>query len=83
MTIGGNCNHFDGVIFVPDGKLRVSGEGNGHDWNTGSSQCASGVHHPGFAGGVVAYAVELSGNYGVLRGGAGGVSTPDRLFLDE
>ena len=83
VIINGNCNHFDGVVFVPEGKFRISGEGNGHDWTAGSGQCSSGIHHPTYSGGVVAYAVELSGNYSLLRGGWGGASTPDQVFLDS
>jgi hypothetical protein len=75
FKFSGNCNLFDGVAYVPQGKFRVSGEGNGHDYGTGKS-CPQG--HNTFSGGVIAYAIEQSGNWSVYRGGSvpAGEGTP-------
>jgi hypothetical protein len=75
FKMNGNCNLFDGVLYVPQGKFRFSGEGNGHDYGSGKS-CPQG--HNTFSGGVIAYAIEGSGNWSVFRGGnvPGGEGNP-------
>jgi Flp pilus assembly protein TadG len=82
LKISGNCSLFDGVIYAPFGKIRLSGEGNGHDYGTGAS-CVR-AKTPSYSGGLVAWSFESSGNYSVLRGGIAGssTSTPE-LFLDS
>jgi hypothetical protein len=69
MKVSGNCNRFDGVAYVPWGKYTTSGEGNGHAYNTGSGQCGSQAATPTFTGGVLAWAINVNGNYNLWRGG--------------
>jgi hypothetical protein len=78
MKLSGNCILFDGIAYVPYGKYRASGEGNGHDYNTGSGQCVSQAKQLSHAGGVLAWAIELSGNANLYRGGnvPGGTGSP-------
>jgi Flp pilus assembly protein TadG len=78
MKVSGNCNRFDGVAYVPFGKYTASGEGNGHDYNTGSGQCGSQAANPSHAGGVLAWAINVNGNYNLYRGGnvPDGTGTP-------
>ncbi len=81
LKMSGNCNRFDGIAYVPDGKFRVSGEGNGHDYAPGSGQCSSLPGTPDFRGSVQAYAIEISGNYSLFRSdslGGGG-----QIYLAE
>lgn len=78
MKVSGNCNQFDGVLYVPNGKFTASGEGNGNDYNTGSGQCSSRPRQLTFNGGVLAWAINVNGNYNLYRGGnvPGGSGSP-------
>lgn len=83
IQMSGNCIRIDGVVYASRGKFRLSGEGNGHDY-VGGSICGGGSYpHTTFNGGFAAWAIEWSGNLGVLRSGSSGTATSPDVYLDE
>lgn len=63
--MSGQCNHFDGVVYLPNGSYRTSGEGNGNDHAGGS--CGVSPSNT-YAGGIIAYGINVSGNWNLHRG---------------
>lgn len=78
IQMSGNCIRVDGVVYASKGKFRLSGEYNGHDGAQGTIECP---RTPLFDGGFAAWAIEWSGNLGLLRGGPAGPRATSELFL--
>jgi hypothetical protein len=65
---GGDCVHFDGIIYAPRGAIGFSGNGNGH-WHNERPGCAS--EDPGYAGGLIGYGLKFNGERHLIRSGPG------------